>query len=804
MIRSILAGCLMLCGVQPILAESFVIKPDSGEVKVWALKTNSWITVIDSHTVSTGDSIVSAENSSATIRLGSTTILHCKGSLNIALLGNAIDLRIDLIQGQIFLLREKPYTLNSITILAEGCSFSPIGTAAAFKHQKNSQPSVAVLRGSVRAQSASGETLVVPAGEFCTYDPAIAGFKSGKLPAPAIASLESWSGVKVESSPAPIAKADSASIDTTDSSAASENIAPADATTAPLSMSAAAQTTPLPMPANSVTDTAKSIPAQPAKPAQTEASAGSSGKVPAAALRSGEKKVEQPSSEKSKVAEGEEGEEGKSEKGEKGEAAPSKPAWGLSAGPVTVNNQQWTRVAFSGDIPIWKFGLGIDVEIFMNAEGQFDKKGWEFTRDTWARSVLRKIRYVRFGYEQDPLFVKLGGLDAVTLGYSFIMNNFSNTIHYPDQKLLGLQFYLNELTPVGLTLQTVVADFMDFKDDGGLLGARLGFKPVGFLEIPIVKGIKIAGTYVTDLNQYAPARRWDYSLTGTEWDRDQDGITDGTWQDTNNLKIHGTPLTAAERDTAIAKGVYDTLIEQKDQWASRETDAFSMVGADITVPILATKILTLDVYGQMGITLDDQDSNQIQGWGFGAPGVALGIGPLWARVEYRHTQGYFEPGYFGTYYLDERLERSPEVATKESRLADDTLNGVFGALGLDIMSAFKIEGSYQYLIGSSEEAIDHRFEVVGKVGEVIISKIPKLKRVEAYLEKTNIGRGGPTSEPKDAFFEKTPYFTWGFRLGFEVMPGAGILWDARYGWARDPNGGLIKNDNISIQASMTF
>ena len=97
--------------------------------------------------------------------------------------------------------------------------------------------------------------------------------------------------------------------------------------------------------------------------------------------------------------------------------------------------------------------------------------------DDWVEALTRKIRYIRFGYEQDPLFIKFGGLSNVTLGYGFLFDRFTNMLHYPDQKLLGLQFYLNDIGPIGVTLQTVLADFKDFRNDGGIFGARLAFTP---------------------------------------------------------------------------------------------------------------------------------------------------------------------------------------------------------------------------------------------------------------------------------------------------------------------------------------
>ena len=139
-------------------------------------------------------------------------------------------------------------------------------------------------------------------------------------------------------------------------------------------------------------------------------------------------------------------------------------------------------------MPIWKFGVFFDVELFIDDQGKISDKGWNF-KDEPLDAITRKIRYIRFGKEEDPLFIKFGGLSSVTLGYGFLVDRFTNMLHYPDQKLLGLQFNLNDIGPIGITLQTLVADFKDFKDDGGVVAARLAFAPLKMSEIPIIKGI---------------------------------------------------------------------------------------------------------------------------------------------------------------------------------------------------------------------------------------------------------------------------------------------------------------------------
>ena len=70
------------------------------------------------------------------------------------------------------------------------------------------------------------------------------------------------------------------------------------------------------------------------------------------------------------------------------------------------------------DIPLGKFGVALDIEIFVDDQGNFNKKGWDFdSAESAVESVLRKIYYLRYGRPGESIFVKVGALDNVALGY---------------------------------------------------------------------------------------------------------------------------------------------------------------------------------------------------------------------------------------------------------------------------------------------------------------------------------------------------------------------------------------------------
>ncbi len=764
---------------------AFII--DSGEMLVKKQADITWTTLENTGSVESGDSLLAGETGKAECTLLKSVKLVLKDSCTFVMSASEKKVVIHLIRGQIFLNREADSAEVIVEIKANGCIFTPIGTAAAVKITKNGDPSVAVLKGKIRMTKSDGGAVDVDAGNYCTYNAAANSFTPVKqLPPKAIESLESWSGVKHGESAA------SASEEVkVEEPSQTEGPAQADVAQAPAGENPAQEAvveTPLVSPEPVVAEKPETTPpAQPAEQPAEEPEKKEEKKEPAGAqpaTPAGEGKPDE------KVAE--------KRKPDKGEKEPDKPQWEISAGMVTVDNEQWTRIAFGVDVPIWRFGVFFDLELFLDAQGDFSNRGWDFSGGREAGfSLLRKIRYIRFNHPGDPLYFKLGGLDNVTFGYGFIVDRLTNMLHYPGEKLFGLQFDLNDLGPIGISLQTLVADFKDFANDGGILAGRLAFKPFKKTGKPIIGGLSIAATVASDINQYAPAREWDYTLDGDRRDKDEDDVTDSTY-------LYTTYKDYPYYDNLIQdhKNLddYDTKVEHKDEWAKSAEDKVIVLGGDIIIPIISSELLNLDLYGQAGVMVDDENEDKFyKGWGIGAPGVGLKVGPVWARLEYRHIEEYFEPAYFGPYYLDERIMRTPEVHVKEDALPAVDLNGVFGLCGFNIKNIVILSGSYQRLVGDPD-VLDQRAEAEVDVGEVLLERIPKINKVNGFFYQTHIDK-----TEKRPFFYQSPYTYWGYRLGVEVLAGASVIWETRYGWKwnRDRTK-LLDDKTVTIQAALTF
>jgi hypothetical protein len=735
--RILFSFFIAACAAFNVSAITFTVKPDSGVILVWQQSNGRWTAVKDSINIVPGDSLYLDDQYHSKLFLGKGCALYLRGELRANIEESDTSLRIHCDQGQVFLKREPGAELAAISVVLRKCIFTPVGTAAAIKFTKQGEPTVAVLSGKVKIEPPKGEPLVVGPGNFGIYDPVAAAFKQGKLSPEAIAGLESWSGTKFDQAAPAAGSAD----------------------TVRQAVDETSQKSSLP---------AVSAPAPAAAP---------------------EKKEEEPAASVM---------EEKKEPSKGGNAAPGI-TWELSAGSVTVGDEQWIRLAFSPDIPIWKFGICFDVELFVNARGDFSDKGWAFDRDRLAESLMRKIRYLRFGYENEPVFVKIGGLSSVTLGYGFVMDRFTNMLHYPDQKLLGAQFYLTNISPVGITLQTMVSDLLEFKYKGGIGAARLALTPLKLAGIPILSDLSIGATYGIDVNEYAPSRAW--KAVGDPRDRNNNGVFDAVyWRN---------KYAPAFVDTLVAHGDADTSTFTIDTTYRDSLSRYAVLGGDFGVPIITTDFLGLDVYGQAAVVADTVMFKQNRtGWGIGAPGVALRAGPVNARIEYRHIRGRFIPGYFGPYYYDERLQRYPKVETRSQSMTRKDLDGVFGTFGFNIVNIVMIDGTYQYLRGKNSTQ-DQRLELSAGVGDALLKRVPKITKAEAYFYKTDIGSTIMDMDAAgvityDRFFGITPAFYYGCRIGIAITQGASLIGDARFGYKWGENHKLVPNNNVGIQTAITF
>ena len=464
-----------------------------------------------------------------------------------------------------------------------------------------------------------------------------------------------------------------------------------------------------------------------------------------------------------------------------------------SFGTVTMDGVQWQRFSFRPDIPIGKFGIGLDIELFVDDKGKISEEGWDFSskNKTWD-TILRKIYYVRYGRPLDKIHLRAGALDDVTLGYGLIMDGYRNTLNYPGEKKIGLDFALKDIGTFGIGIEGMLNSFGDLKNDGIVSGGRVSARPLKPSNMKLLSKLTFGITFVRDINQFAGLKDSDedgypdfqdgFPKDKNKWeDSDGDGFEDGI-----DIDLDGDNILDIN-DSEVKSQNYINIQENRN--------GVSEFGFDLGLPLLEGPI-SLDLYGQYA-KIHTGDEGLDGGWGTGAPGLRLLAGGFKGQIEYRHFEGNFRSGYFDNLYEHERVRLvGDSLITKEMTLVDDTLNGVYGKVGYNFFDMFSAEAGYQYMTG------DKTYQDVTAVASVLkglLDNVPKITVLDAYFYNRFV------DPDQYGLFEFTANTLYGTRIGFSLTPGMSVVWNTRYTFTPKADGkGLEKHRFVSIETVITM
>lgn len=176
-------------------------------------------------------------------------------------------------------------------------------------------------------------------------------------------------------------------------------------------------------------------------------------------------------------------------------------ALGLSSYKDSAGAQRaYQKFSFFPEVSYGKFGAGLDLTFEFDGDFNLRDLDNDGKADGWSSftDYLYKIYYVRYGFPDEPLYVKAGYFDSYTLGHGLIMDGFTNTLFYPQVHQLGLILHLDgtlfDFPYIGV--QTVVDDMLDWD----IIGARIYTRPLIGLRAPILSGLKVGASIVTDLD----------------------------------------------------------------------------------------------------------------------------------------------------------------------------------------------------------------------------------------------------------------------------------------------------------------
>lgn len=335
------------------------------------------------------------------------------------------------------------------------------------------------------------------------------------------------------------------------------------------------------------------------------------------------------------------------------------------AGLIWIDGQPHYRISFRPEVSFSNFGVGLDLNLDFDSQGKLRSENFnEFT------DYLSIIRYVRYGYKNDPVFIKLGALDYYTLGHGTIINYYNNSPTF-DARKIGL---VTDINFGSFGFESIYGNFAQ----AGLFGVRAYINPLHFTDakdIPILGNLELGVSYATDF----------------------------------------------DKNAAVLNGYYD---QQKGEFIKTEDKgALSIYGFDVGLPIIKTGFTSLLLY---------YDYNKISGFGSGmASGVKLdlsgfGLFELSAKLERRFNQEKYIPSYFNSFYEIERFKLDTSSNTFSSKALalqnlSDNLNGFYGDLLVRVLGLFDIYGAYQRLDKDPKSGIlNLRTDLSPKEGSIVL------------------------------------------------------------------------------------
>ena len=346
---------------------------------------------------------------------------------------------------------------------------------------------------------------------------------------------------------------------------------------------------------------------------------------------------------------------------------------GLSGlGFTLIDGDPFLRFQLQPEVDLGKIGFGLDVVLLYNAFAEEEeRKIFAEDGETWddISTLLRTVRYLRYGHLSESFYTRFGELDYVTIGHGFIMSGYSNY----DRR--GLRLNLSTKTKkVGI--ETVINNL----GDPTVFGGRLFVRPLQKEEggIPLLNSLEFGGTYLMDI----------------EPNQIPDDIQ-----------------------------VPETIDE----------DPLMALGADVGFPLIHNKSLRLDIYNDVAFLntkLSVDTPGQTETAIGNAIGIGLSLSQALFKVEYRIFGEGFYPTIFD-YTYDAAKGVGPDfLGLDEENGEDQARRGYFSMVALRAISKVDFIATFEdytttepkLYVGITESGIANRvsfraFYVKRNIGE---------------------------------------------------------------------------------------
>ena len=490
---------------------------------------------------------------------------------------------------------------------------------------------------------------------------------------------------------------------------------------------------------------------------------------------------------------------------------PPKPfSMGLGIGSATLDGVLYNQIALRPEINIGKVGIGLDLVVYLDNEGNVRNEEWNIEDDPGL--LFDKVLYIKYGKKVDPIWGQYGSIESMTLGYGGLMNNYSNMMEFPSVRRSGIN---TGFTFGPVSGELFLSNIKDLSRGGTVTGFRMSYKISD--DIPISIGLN----YITDANMFSglkdkdkdsyPDVFDDFPNDSTLWnDTDGDG-----WPDPG----HGDSMVDslididADGDNIIdANESIDDLDLKATPFSLKNNSAQSKgLAFDIGYPIMKTDAFSLDIFAEYnqltfpGFTNDDStfmrpDRN---GTGITIPGLRSTIFKVIdLSIEYRIINGAFVPQYFDQAYdlnrvvtstIDNKtIIRTKDMVVFESFGDSSKSSGLYGTAGLNLFNLISFSASYANMKADTTE-----LKSFSAFLNLNTDNIPKISSAMAYYQRNN------DDDPFD-FKDPTENTIMGYRVGYELSKGVSLIWDFRQFYRDDGTGKMETIQQNNIETTFNF
>ena len=489
---------------------------------------------------------------------------------------------------------------------------------------------------------------------------------------------------------------------------------------------------------------------------------------------------------------------------------------GLGIGSATLDGVLYNQLALRPEINIWKIGIGLDLILYIDNEGNIApvvQEKWDIKND--PSLILDKILYIRYGQKTEPGWFKYGSLESLTLGYGGLVNNYSNIMEFPSVRRVGINGGFN-IGPVSGEL--FLSNLKDIGRGGTLSGVRLSYKISK--QLPISFGFN----YVVDANMFSSMKDTD---SDTYPDIFDDFPNDSSmWNDTDGdgYPDPGNGISVPEDSIDIdANG--NNILDENEEQITLKARPFSLknnkakvsgFSFDVGYPIFKSKAFSLNIYSEFNSLSFPSVKNisriERKGNGITIPGFSSTIfGILSLSLEYRLIKDSYIPQFFDQAYDLNRVVISTKtdtlsesdstiVQTKDMMVFGDyevddsgsSSSGLYGSAGLNLFDLVNFSASYTNMTQDSLEIKSFTAFL-----NLNTDNIPKINSAMAFYQRNN--------EPNPFDFKNASENTiMGYRIGYELSRGVSLIWDFRQYYRDDGTGVLKPIRQTTIETAFNF